>query len=527
MAIRSRFSPIRGLTPQLLSVQLDQFYLGFLAWTALTWDAIERRDDVLKGVASKRKKAVARLEWEIMTTEDTPEAKLHQEALQDFYDNLSAVNALDENERGGMSLLVRQMMDAVGKKYAVHEIVWRPGEKLTAEFRFTPLWFFENRTGKLRFLRMLGGSEGEPLDPGGWLVTTGDGLMEACSVAYMFKSLPLKDWLSYSDKYGMPGILGKTAAAKGSEAGNAMREAVNSFAQNWSGTIYGDDGQIKDPISLIEARGEGQLPFPPLIERMDRAISALWRGSDLSTMSRGGAGNSTGASVQGDESDILLFDDAEIISESLNLQVDRWIVWQLFGVDRSLAYIRLMVPDKKNVEADLKVDELLLKAGARLGERERMEYYGRPAPEADDVALHSPATVTERITPDGGKVGPDGKPIAGGGTGAVNPLTDTLPNIRVIAADQDLENYLGEHRDEFLATFANDLQPLRTAMEYALRGVPYGPDFSARLTMLKTELPSILKKINQAPKTAGMLSEIIANAVKKGFHTRPGHKLKP
>ena len=269
MAIRSRFSPIRGLTPQLLSVQLDQFYLGFLAWTALTWDAIERRDDVIKGVASKRKKAVARLEWEIITVEDSPEAKLHQAALQDFYDNLSAVNAIDENERGGMSLLVRQMMDAVGKKYAVHEIVWRPGEKLTAEFRFTPLWFFENRTGKLRFLRMLGGADGEPLEPGGWMVTTGDGIMEACSVAYMFKALPLKDWLSYSDKYGMPGILGKTAAAKGSDAGNAMRDAVNSFAQNWSGTIYGDDGVIKDPISLIEARGEGVLPFPPLIERMD------------------------------------------------------------------------------------------------------------------------------------------------------------------------------------------------------------------------------------------------------------------
>ena len=100
-----------------------------------------------------------------------------------------------------------------------------------------------------------------------------------------------------------------------------------------------------------------------------------------------------------------------------------------------------------------------------------------------------------------------------------------MPNIRVIAADQDLENYLGEHRDEFLATFANDLQPLRTAMEYALRGVPYGPDFSARLTMLKTELPAILKKINQAPKTAGMLSEIIANAIRHGLEARQGSNI--
>ena len=59
-------------------------------------------------------------------------------------------------------------------------------------------------------------------------------------------------------------------------------------------------------------------------------------------------------------------------------------------------------------------------------------------------------------------------------------------------------------------------------MEYALRGVPYGPDFSARLTMLKTELPGILKEINQAPKTAGMLSEIIANAIRHGMEARQG-----
>ena len=43
LALRSRFNPIRGLTPQVLSAQLDQFYLGYIAYAALTWDAIERR----------------------------------------------------------------------------------------------------------------------------------------------------------------------------------------------------------------------------------------------------------------------------------------------------------------------------------------------------------------------------------------------------------------------------------------------------------------------------------------------------
>jgi hypothetical protein len=224
------------------------------------------------------------------------------------------------------------------------------------------------------------------------MITKGDGIMEACSIAYMFKNMPLKDWVSYSDKYGTPGVLGQTNAAKGSEAGEALKAAVASFGQNWSGVVYGADGTIKEPISLITARGEGTLPFPPLVERMDRALVSLWRGSDLSTMSA----DNKGASVQQGESDILLEDDAAMVSETLQLYIDRWVIWQKFGV-KPLAYSQIVVPETRNVALDLQIDELLLKAGARMGERERLEYYGRALIGPDDLPLHNPATIMERV----------------------------------------------------------------------------------------------------------------------------------
>ena len=372
-----------------------------MAYAALVWDQMEKRDDVIRNVASKRKKALARFKRQSFQREDSAEAEAHARALDDFYNHMTVVNALDQNETGGFPLLVRQMMDAVGKYYAVHEIVWQPGygangqggDILTAELRFVPLWFFENRSGRLQFLKIpLGGANGEALEEGGWMITKGDGLMEACSIAYMFKTMPLKDWVAYSDKYGTPGVLGQTNASKGSEAGEALKAAVAAFGQNWSGVVYGDDGTIKEPISLISARGEGTLPFPPLVERMDRALASLWRGCDLSTLS----GDKKGASVQEDESNILLEDDAAMVSETLNLYIDRWVIWQKFGV-RPLAYSRILVPESKNVSLDLKIDELLLKAGARLGERERLEYYGRPLIGNDDPQLHNPSTVTERV----------------------------------------------------------------------------------------------------------------------------------
>ncbi len=57
----TRFSPIRALTPETLSRQLDEFQAGNFRRIGPTWEAIERRDDVIRGVASKRKKSVARL----------------------------------------------------------------------------------------------------------------------------------------------------------------------------------------------------------------------------------------------------------------------------------------------------------------------------------------------------------------------------------------------------------------------------------------------------------------------------------
>jgi len=237
-AVRNRFNPLRSLTPEVLARQLDNFAVGYLREIAITWEAMERRDAMLRNVSLKRKKCVARNGWEILTVpnlskEQEAAAAQHKAALEFFYNNLSCTSVLEQNERGGLSLLLRQMMDAVGKRYAVHEIVWRPqrndgvpatampsDEKaipqpdvlLTAEFRFVPLWFFEARTGRLRYLEQESAIDGKEMVDREWLVTVGDGIMEACSVAYMFKSLPLKDWLALSEKFGMPGLLGKTDA---------------------------------------------------------------------------------------------------------------------------------------------------------------------------------------------------------------------------------------------------------------------------------------------------------------------------
>ncbi|MDR1414080.1 MAG: DUF935 domain-containing protein [Puniceicoccales bacterium] len=402
-SMRERFNPIKTLSPDSLLRTLDLFSAGYLKTAALTWEAIERRDDVIQGVAGKRKKSISRLNWSILSTDDSDLAKAQRRVLEYFYNNISVSGACDRNERGGMPLLVRQMMDAVGKKYAVHEIIFEPKRNdefprlnlatpstlLTATFRFVPLWFFENRDGELKFLADEGVSSGISLEPGAWLVTVGDGLMEACSIAYMFKHLPMRDWLIYCERNGMPGVKGVTDAPPNTPQWEAARGAVEDFGAEFNALMSrGTD------ITAVDLSTRGELPYPQLVDRMDRAISALWRGSDLATLSRQ---SGAGASLQSEEVGILEIDDAGMISETLNAQVDKFVIRHLFGDVPIKSYIKLMPSVRKDFEGELHMLNELRKMGMPISLSETRERFNLSTPIDGEPLLGSPVKANGNI----------------------------------------------------------------------------------------------------------------------------------
>ncbi|MEW6306191.1 MAG: DUF935 family protein, partial [Verrucomicrobiota bacterium] len=235
-------------------------------------------------------------------------------------------------------------------------------------------------TGRLRFIESEGAIEGRDLEEGGWLVTVGDGVMFACAVAYMFKLLPIRDWLRYCERHGMPGLRGVTNAPRGSKEWQAMADALEEFNADFAAVM-----NENERIERIDVTSSGELPHPQIVERMDRALAALWRGADLSTISKG---DGLGASLQGDESLLLEQDDAELISETLNLQVDTWVIRHLFGDDvKPLAYVRLLTEQPRNIEQDLKVDEFLVRHGVPLGVANALERYGRSAAKEGEGVL--------------------------------------------------------------------------------------------------------------------------------------------
>lgn len=346
---RSYEGSLRSLTPDALSRILDQFRRGYFGEAAKVWDIMERRDDVLQGLTLKRKKSVSRLKWSILTKDDSAEAFEQQEALEYFYNNVIATHAYESHQRGGLRLLIEQMMDAIGKCYAVHEMVYEVvkeagHERLRATLRFVPLWHFRNKDGRLTFHASSYEADGIELDRNGWMVTTGDGLMEASSIAYLFKHLPLRNWLVYCERNGMPAIKAITDAIPDTPEWNSAKEAIRGFGSEYNTLLTrGTD------IQTIDLTTKGVLPYPELVDRMDRALTALWRGCDLSTLS---GKDSVGASLQQQETLLLEQDDAERITETLQQYIDAPVLSYLFPNRTPLAYFKL-IPPTNDVERDL------------------------------------------------------------------------------------------------------------------------------------------------------------------------------
>jgi phage gp29-like protein len=493
---RSRFNPIRNLTPDTLASQLESFAAGYLRDFALTAQAIERRDDVICVALPKRKKAPARRGFTVQLLDGLDDtraarAQVHQEALQYFYNNLRVTDALEGDVQGGFKLLVRQMMGAVGLRYAVHEITWRPvvvanRDQLTATLTHVPIQFFESNTGRLRFLKnYLGQLDGEDMDPLAWLVTVGEGVLEPLAIAYMFKQLSLKDWVSYNEKFGTPGLLGKTNSAKNSDGWQVLESAIAAFSSDWSALV--NEGSS---IELIEAKGAGTLPFPALVERMDRAIATICRGADLSTMSAGG-GSGQGASLQGDEGDLLEADDAEMITETLQ-RLDRIIIDQLFG-EEPLAYVQIQVPKRKD-SADMRANLTFLRdSGVRVGVEYAREQFGVPAPKGDEPALAVPA-----------------QPAATGFGGAPRAFANAGADAKAVLFKSDALRSL---KSAQLAA----LRPLITRI-VAVTDLPEA-QFDAGVKALRTDLPNLAKTALSADATgelAKAFESILGTALVSG-----------
>jgi len=387
-SIRFAPNPLPQLTPANLAAYLDSFARGYLRDTALLWNAIQWRDDRVGSDSAKRHKTTPRYGYSIVPAEgqdpDDAVVQRHVDAIKFALDNLTARDVLDESVRGGVSMLARQMMRAVGMQWQVHELVWKPlPGGLTLDAIAMPLWWFERTTGALRYLPSDLAIEGAPLEPEGWMVARGDGIMGATSLLYLLKRMALTDWTLYNGRVG-PGIHGQTSAAPESSEWRDLEDAVENFGFDLK--IVTQDN-VK--INPIDCALKGTLPWPEMYQAMVKAITVLWRGGNLMSDS-GGQPDQAGVTLQGAESSVLEQDDAEMLSDALNDYIVAPLLRYRFDED-PLAWVEWKTSQKPDRKAEIEIDRFLGERGWQFTVEDLAERYARTPPQEGQTVLAPPA----------------------------------------------------------------------------------------------------------------------------------------
>jgi len=482
---QTRINALLGADPDVITRAITAFDCGTLAPLARLVEAYERRDDKMMTCSMKMKASVGRCDYSILPREGfegDARASRHAEILKRFWSGIKTTSRFKMNERGGIGLLKKQMMNAQSYGFAVHELVWTPlpNGELTCTFIEVPLWHFENRTGELRFLPEETAYDGVIMREGEWMVSTGDGIGIAAAICACLKRLTLADWAVFCQRCGMPVIIGKTGAAPGSEQWENLNAALRAI---------GRDARIQvdtaTDISAINVGGGSAQPYTPLVEWADRAIAALYRGADLSTISQGGGG--VGASLQGDETGMLEQDACNRLSETLQEQVERFVIRYVTGDDEPLAHIVIAPVSKQNVDEDIKIDQHLVSLGAKLSKNDALQRYGRTEADPEDPE-------------DAPLSAPQPQPGLGG---FANENTSPIPAGHTEAAGQRSQGQdLGEGASNVLAAFAQDTGPAADA----IRALLADPSPEAAKNLLD-DLPSL---IPEDPALAAVIAEAMA-----------------
>ncbi|AMO58248.1 hypothetical protein GZ77_21200 [Endozoicomonas montiporae] len=278
------------------------------------------RDDQVKSCFQQRRLAVTQSEWEVEPASESAEDKAAAEFIKE---------QLKHNIR--FDDITDKMLFGIFYGYAVAECMWNSdGNQVGLEalkVRERSRFKFDLNTN----LRLINIDHPNGLllpERKFWVFDAGAdhsdnpygvGLAHSLYWPTFFKRNGIKFWLIFLEKFGMP-----TAAAKlppgqsvdPIERGKAL-EALDAI-QSDSGVVVPDNIVIE----LIEAARSGTADYDALCLRMDKAISKVILSQ---TMTTDDGSSRSQAEVHQGVAESVIKSDADLICESLNQQVVKWL----------------------------------------------------------------------------------------------------------------------------------------------------------------------------------------------------------
>jgi phage gp29-like protein len=270
-------------------------------------------DAHLRAVLGNRRESVARKPWVLQEGGDSPA------------DKQAAVN-LESALRDvpGFTAVLEHQLTANPFGWALSEIDWQRvgglavpvGIENAPQRRFR----FDRKTDTPLLLTKPTDIDGVPLIPGKWWYThrtdtpliASSGLMRTAAIWSHFKSLSVRDWLVFADRFGLPYVLGKYEEQVSPEDKATLEAAVAAVGTDGYATV-----SEACEIALTEAKtgGRAEDVHGSLVTLCDLQISKLIAGATLVQETTGQASYAIGR-VHQNTNFALLLGDAGWLAES-------------------------------------------------------------------------------------------------------------------------------------------------------------------------------------------------------------------
>ena len=378
-------SQATSLTPSKLAATLTELRDGETQDFITLADEMEERNAHYFSVLGTRKNALSGRE-PVVEASGNDDASIKQaDAVRDLIRKPEFDDLLDE------------LLDALGKGFAVSEILWSCGEDLWWPRGYKPVdqrWFlFDKKTLELR-LRDKDVREGLPLRPYKFIIhyprlKTGfpvsGGLGRIAAVSHMCLNYTIKDWMRFIEVYGQPYRLGRYgAAATASDKAILKRAVINIGAD--AAAIIPDSMNIE----FKEAAGTagGHLLFKTTAEWMNEQISKAVLGQTAST--NGTPGKLGNDQEQADVRRDILRKDAKKLAATLNAYLVKPFIDLNFGPQENYPAIKWQFKEPADLPGLADFLAKTVPLGLRVEQSVIRDRAGLPDPEDGAEVLMSP-----------------------------------------------------------------------------------------------------------------------------------------
>ena len=309
---RAQFNPLRGLTTQRAVTLLDEGEGGCYADLQWTYRRVEKREPTLRGLKRLRQAAIGKLDWQIRTKDDSPEAKRQADALRAAYEAIGNLNAA-----------IRFLALAEFRGYAHLEKIYRNDDPAQGIVELCPVeqwhWVRDGLYGAWQYNATAQNVlRGAPIDPAHFVIReVDDPINEIGLLLFVEKALSKRDWVGFVEVFGIPPLFAKLPPNIPQGEESRYQEMAEAVVSDMRGVL--PNGA---EVTTVDAGARGANPFRDHIAYIDEQLVLAGTSGKLAMLTASTGMNSGQADAHDAVFDRLAAAEAAEIAEVLQRSID-------------------------------------------------------------------------------------------------------------------------------------------------------------------------------------------------------------